>query len=418
MTTTDFNIHPELQQYLEEQEARRQNMMNPEYQGQVAATRDQDFQAATAPQQVAAYAKAFSQLGTLGGKAADTSSVMENAKSINQGQAVQRQQDMADDQERDKQSGLRLKTLDYLQGSRDKQQNMERQDKAADLADSRTRDLAQMQSDRAYGLANMQDKRAHELAQFNADKAYQLESMKADRAMAGTDNRNDINLAKRFTEFGKDLNEGMASSRSDYGKQQQLVSAADRVSQLGEQAKTQPGGLDKRQIHELAIATAGLVSSGGVAAQSTIESLVPHSMGGDAAGLEEWLLGSPQGAKQQAFVDRMLETADREKFLASEKIKGTKSGVLQMYSDLKDRDPERYNKLVQANFGTTPKFDETGKYVYQQYQGKPHLEGDGGTAMAAGLPKPPMAGPKPGDIEDGHRFKGGNPADPNNWEKQ
>jgi hypothetical protein len=29
----------------------------------------------------------------------------------------------------------------------------------------------------------------------------------------------------------------------------------------------------------------------------------------------------------------------------------------------------------------------------------------------------PAALPKVGEIQDGHRFKGGNPADPNAWEK-
>jgi hypothetical protein len=39
--------------------------------------------------------------------------------------------------------------------------------------------------------------------------------------------------------------------------------------------------------------------------------------------------------------------------------------------------------------------------------------GTGGKAQATSSPPPP----KPGEVQEGHRFKGGDPADPNNWEK-
>ncbi len=181
-----IDLDPEIRKYLEEQEARQKNIASPEYQSQLAASRNQDFEASTAPQEVAAYAKSFSQLGTLGGKSADTSAVSDFAKNINQQQGVARQQQMADDDQRDKQTGLRMKTMEYLQNRGDKQADIARQENRDNLADKRARDLDQSQSDRAYGIASMQDKRARELAELNHTNAMQLAGFKGGQEAAMT----------------------------------------------------------------------------------------------------------------------------------------------------------------------------------------------------------------------------------------
>ncbi len=197
--------------------------------------------------------------------------------------------------------------------------------------------------------------------------------VKQDELKLKTDQSSDDKSNKRFSEFGKELDSGKASSRSDFGKQQSTISNADRVLALGAQGDSQDGGLTTRQIHELAISSAALVSGGNTgSAQGTINALVPHSYAGSAAGIEEWLLNEPKGANQQAFVKQMLETADREKQLASEKVKGYKAQVLSGYKDLEKTDPERYGQMVSMHFGDNPQFDKNGAYVPKPYAPTEH----------------------------------------------
>ncbi len=382
-TADGINIHPAVAQYLKELQAKQKNMLAPAYQEKLAQVQTENSQANAQPQMIAAYAKALSGIGTLRGKSSDASAVSDAAKAIDAQRMDQEKQNALANQSFDKQTGLQASVLNHLN---DKYM-------AAQTSRMNTQDRINAQKEMS---ANDQ-KNKIELSQLAADN----------RANQGQ-GKVDLSLDKRFTEFGKDLNEGLASGRTDMGLHQRMVSSADRVLQLGEQAKHQKGGLDKRQIHELAIASAGLVGGGGTgAAQSTIEALVPHSAQGSIASLEEWLTASPQGTNQQEFVNRMLETADREKHLAQEKLKSIKAGVLQMYGDLKNRDPERYENFVKTNFGDKPQFDQNGKYVMQDYvnpQG-PAAGSDGATAYAGtAAPMPVPAGKVRVQSPDGQTF--------------
>ena len=67
------------------------------------------------------------------------------------------------------------------------------------------------------------------------------------------------------------------------------------------------------------------------------------------------------------------------------------------------------------------------KEFIDQQQPKYQVIPEGGTlvntrdpaalAQVAGQNTAPQGGPQPGAVEDGYRFRGGNPSDPNNWER-
>ncbi|MES2904554.1 MAG: hypothetical protein V4696_10250 [Pseudomonadota bacterium] len=81
-----------------------------------------------------------------------------------------------------------------------------------------------------------------------------------------------------------------------------------------------------------------------------------------------------------------------------------KTAMEQNYEFLSRIDPEVGKKYIQRQTDQPPMIASNGDGTFTV------IPRDGGVVDA------PNGGPQPGAIEDGHRFKGGNPADPSSWE--
>lgn len=196
-----------------------------------------------------------------------------------------------------------------------------------------------------------------------------------------------------------------------FAQYQKTVDDADRVLVLRDQ---QPDlNFDNRQMEEIALATARMLSGGSMAAQSTIKALLPKSAAGDLAKAQEYVLNMPKGAGQQAFAKRILETAERERDLAASKLQEVRYSRIAPFSDLEQDDPKMFAAVLSSK-GITP--EEYRAYAQAGYKlAKPKAKEDGL------LKTPPAKLPKIGDVtpfDDGdYQFLGGNPNDPNRWKK-
>lgn len=87
--------------------------------------------------------------------------------------------------------------------------------------------------------------------------------------------------------------------------------------------------------------------------------------------------------------------------------------------DRRDDLPGIADELVAAGFNPgTPEFIEAMRGVINNKYASEYVDEGGNIRRRSALALPSVQqGPQPGAIEDGYRFKGGNPADPNSWEQ-
>ncbi len=148
----------------------------------------------------------------------------------------------------------------------------------------------------------------------------------------------------------------------NFAKNAARVQQADRLKGLYTEANGDIRNLDSRQLEEMSLGMAKLLSDTGASGRAQVEALVPKSVWGDGKKLAEWLTNDPKGTDQIEFVKRMAETIEREREIASNQVKSAQVSRLSAFEKLKHRDPDRYNQIIQAYDIDPAQIDENGRY--------------------------------------------------------
>jgi hypothetical protein len=148
----------------------------------------------------------------------------------------------------------------------------------------------------------------------------------------------------RFDKMGKILTGEIASSRSPFGTATKTVQSVQRAEALANRFKD-PNDLTTNEIGELSRVLDSVLSNGQPTV-SGMNKLMPTAAVGDANKIASYITGLPRGAQMGAFVKRTLESLKTERELGIKQMKETQGKLLGSFSDLKDKNPDKWNTVL------------------------------------------------------------------------
>lgn len=337
---------------------------------------------------MAAQAKAMAQLGTLGGKASDTSAVSDMAQGIAKGAAVDQaaDQDIMDRDTKLKQYLLGLKQQKQLRADdlafRDKQEMNRVADRNADnaLAQQRHEDLLKQQKAQlGLGYAQLNQKGAR-------GDSYEKTDMVSDDGVPLVYNKTSGSYEKAK------LPEGVTASKNRSGKEPTAEQfKAGAFAHRLEQAESDFEDLVKQGYNRASTKSA------------VANAIIPESFSSDQS--------KRQTQAERNFLTAVLRRESGASISPSEFDTGEK-----MYFPRANDSKELLEQKKRNRDQVIASMRAEGGNAYDRIPSVPRPEPkapkqEPGTATAA------PAGPAVGTEEGGFRFKGGDPADEANWEK-
>lgn len=145
--------------------------------------------------------------------------------------------------------------------------------------------------------------------------------------------------------LGRQLN-----SDHDLVNARQKINNVKSAMALYAQAKAQPGGVDQRQMVEMAISTVKTLMNSNAVAESTIQSMVPETYKGNLNKFWEKVTNEPTGIDAQQFLERYADTLRREQSVAQKQLETGFNRATAPHRQMLKRNPDIHNDLRSAWF--------------------------------------------------------------------